>query len=35
MTFTIWRGGSYQQVEASVKERWLGVTFGTIPSRDG
>ena len=31
MTFTIWRGGSYQQVEAPVKERWLGVTFVDHP----
>ena len=31
MTFTFWRGGSYQQVKVPVKERWLGVTFVDHP----
>jgi hypothetical protein len=31
MTFTFWRGGSYQEVKAPVKDRWLGVTFVDHP----
>lgn len=30
MTFTMWRGG-YQQVRATVKNRWLGVTLVDFP----
>jgi hypothetical protein len=31
MTFTFWRAGGYQQTKATVKERWLGVTFVDHP----
>ncbi len=27
MTFTVWRDNRYQQVKATVPQRWLGVTF--------
>jgi hypothetical protein len=27
MTFTVWRGGRYQQVRARVPERWLGIAL--------
>jgi S1-C subfamily serine protease len=27
MVFTIWRDGRYQQIKATVPERWFGTTF--------
>ena len=33
MTFTVWREGRYEQVHATVRERWIGIELESYRPR--